>query len=43
MFRLYIRLALLALIFSVSAVIAGVVGALLKDYLTDLYQQWIHY
>jgi uncharacterized membrane protein len=42
-FRLYIRLALLTLIFGVSAVIAGVVGALLKDYLTVLYRQWIYY
>ena len=41
--RLYIRLAMLILIFNVSAVIAAMVGALLKDYLTDLYRQWMYY
>ena len=40
---LYIRLALLTLTVGVCAVIAGVVGSLLRDYFLNLYRKWVNY
>ncbi len=40
---LYIRLVAVSLLIGVSAVIAGVVSSLLKDYLVSLYRKWLYY
>ena len=40
---LYIRLALLSVLIGVIAMIAGVLGSMLKDYLVNLYRKWLYY
>ncbi len=39
----YFRLAVLSLLIGVFALIAGVVGSLLKDYFVNLYRKWLNY
>ena len=41
--QLYLRLAALTVIIGISAVIAGITGALLKDHLVGLYRRWLYY
>jgi hypothetical protein len=40
---LYLRLALVTLVIGLVAVIAGVIGSLLNDYLENIYRKWINY
>ena len=41
--RLYIRLAILSLLIGVCAVIAGIVGGVVRDRLLDVYRRWLNY
>ena len=40
---LYFRLAVLTVLVGVLAMIAGVVGSLLKDYFVNLRRKWLNY
>jgi hypothetical protein len=40
---LYFRLAVLTVLVGVLAMIAGVVGSLLKDYFVNLHRKWLNY
>jgi hypothetical protein len=40
---LYFRLAVLTILVGVLAMIAGVLGSLLKDYVVNLHRKWLNY
>ena len=41
--RLYIRLAVLSTLIGICAVIAGIIGGVLKDRLESAYRRWLYY